>query len=186
MTLVIIVIVLTAALAFSRMMHAKHARRYAAARLEIARVVVEMDRLMESGKIRLGHRTHDLLYPLMLRSQYREQWKMPWKFWQVPRAHRERWTVIEDEVKNQPEVRKLLERFSKAAWSAYLNKRPVCSLWFILWVTLCFGGLGALFGALLAGHFANEGFRKVKRLVADYYASAMTLRDCSSPELKSC
>ncbi len=161
------------AISVLRVQRAAHRRRLAAARLELARVVLEMDRLMSTGKIRLGHCTHDHLYPVMLRSQACDRWTVPWRFWRRSSEYTRRWTEIEKEVKQQPVVNELLARFRRAAWSAFMNDRPILSLVFVAWVMSCLGGLLLLVRAILASFSFAEGCRKLRLKVVDYFASAV-------------
>ena len=97
-------------------LRARHRRRLAEARLEIARTMTEMENLMLHGHIKLGDLCHDKIYHMMLASLYAKRYCPAWKFWSLSsikevKAVRDR---FQDEVKNQSDIGKLLQRYAKA------------------------------------------------------------------------
>ena len=168
-----------------KVLHVKHLRRLAQARLDIARAVLEMDRLMGAGKVTLGHKTHDILYQMMLRSQYTRKWLVPWRFWEVSKAERECYQQINREVANNPALKEIHRQFRTAAFSALWNNRPIMGLIFVLWVFIFLGGLSLLISGILARAMLRKSIANFKQLVIDSYGSWMAWQT-STLNLKGC
>lgn len=129
--------------------HARHRRRLAEARLEIARVATEMEKIMLEGHVKLGDLCHDKIYQLVLESLYARTYCVPWNFWKKSPTHiiemRKR---FQDEIAQKTEIGKLLLRFARADLKAFKNNRPLGSMCFVLWVMIFAGGISVLLMAL--------------------------------------
>lgn len=162
--------------------HARHLRRLAEAKLEIARVVTEMEKLMLNGHIKLGELCHDKVYHTMLASQYSSRYSAPWKiwtFWVCAKEIQAVRTRIQEEVKTNPEIGSLLQRFASANVKAFKNNRPIVFVWFALWVLIFAGGLSVLMARLrvyllsLIGIFtAVKAWSNFKKTISNYVADS--------------
>lgn len=142
----IICISLVMVINLHRYLHARHQRRLAEARLEITKVITEMERCMlrTEHKLTVGDIFHDVLYPQMVQMQYVRKFKVPWKFWARPSNFKEIRERLVPEITNETPLGKLFSAYSRASFKAFKNNRPFASLLFLGWVLMFAGGLGVL------------------------------------------
>jgi hypothetical protein len=151
MEMIIFSVALAILLNLPIVLRARHQRRLAEARLELARTMTEMEKLMLHGHIKLGDLCHDKIYHMMLESLYAKRYCPAWKFWNLSKikdvkAVRDR---FQDEVKKQSDIGKLLQRYAKADLKAFQNNRPAIYILFVLWVMVFSGGAVVLLSGLL-------------------------------------
>ena len=181
MEIIIFSVALAILLNLPIVLRARHRRRLAEARLEIARTMTEMERLMLRGHIKLGDLCHDKFYHVMLESLYAKRYVAPWKFWSLSsikevKAVRAR---FQEEVKKQSEIGKLLQRYAKADVKAFKNNRPVIYVLFIMWVMIFSGGVVVLLSGLLmllVGIFgvvtAVNAWKKFRKTIGGFIADS--------------
>ena len=208
MTIIIECLLLAILFNVPMLLHALHRRRFAAAKLEISRVVTEMELLMLRGDdLKLGDICHDQIYQRMLKTQYATRFTVPWKFWQLPEDFAIIRKRIHHETSKKTPLGKLLIRHNYACFQAFRNNRPGASLVFMLWVLVFAGGTSVLLiglrgfllglvGIVLAQNsaqkawhnFKQKGWQNYKQLTSECYAACNSLqlaearkRSASSP-----
>jgi hypothetical protein len=155
-------------------MHYRHKRKLAEARLEIAKVVTEMDELMLSGEtLQVGDLCHDKIYQWMLSANYCERFRAKWQFWKRPSAElvemRDR---IASEIDRETEVGKLLTRYVMAQYRAFVYNRPVASICFRLWLLTLAGGIVILLAGMFSILKIMQTWERFNRYRAETYVAA--------------
>jgi hypothetical protein len=155
-----------------------HNRRYAEAKLEIAKCVTEMEMLMLNGELKLGDVCHDRIYQNMLCSQYAKRYGTPWKFWKPQPQIKEIRERLHAEMSQKTPLAKLLTRYGAANYKAFRNNRPAASFCFLLWVLIFAGGFLILILSLLSAIKITRsavkigsGFSKFKQRAAEAYVA---------------
>ena len=149
---------------------AYHRRRFAEAKLEISRVVTEMELLMLEGDgLRLGDICHDHIYQNMLKAQYATRYSVPWRFWNKAENFEIIRKRLHHEMSQNTQLGKLLIRYGNASFQAFRNNRPGASLGFMFWVLMFAGGISVLFIGLIGIVSAKKGWKNFKQLASESY-----------------
>ena len=131
----------------------KRLRRAAQARLEIAKVVTNYEKLLLEGKIPLTDPVcHNHFHDYMLSLQYSRRLGVNWKFifHMSSEKSREMKKRLDHEMRQKTEIGELLRNHNLASYKAFVNERPIASMFFWLLVFISAGGALMAFGALLA------------------------------------
>jgi hypothetical protein len=109
--------------------------RLAKAKLEVTKVVNEMNLLMLHGHIKAGNTCHDIVYPVMVETQYDGRFSVTWRFWRPPTdTTRERQQAIHDEINKRTQLGTLLKRFVVAKVECFHYQQPFVFFCFLLWL----------------------------------------------------
>jgi hypothetical protein len=150
----------------------KHLRRLAEAKLEIAKGVTQLDKLMLEGKIKMGELCHDELYRALRNDVYNDRFVAPLRFLTPPGpGFREFRTKLQKELEQQNEVRHLVRRHMFAEMKAFRNAHPYVWYLFVLWVLICAGGIGVLWVGLKSAQHLVKVWGQFKELAAESYLS---------------
>ena len=161
-------------------LHQKRLLRLAKARLDIARTVTSMERLMLSGKIKSGDICHDKMYHAMLRCQYATKHYFPWKFWTPPsRETREMCRKLHQEAAETGEIGELLRGFYDANIRVLNNGQPYLSKLFAVYVIVFCGGLKILVLGLISIVKVRKSYLKFRELTAEW---CMALEESPKPQ----
>jgi hypothetical protein len=172
MELFVIGLLLPALLSFVVFLREKHLRRLAEARLEVARVVTQLEKMMLDGRIKAGQVCHDKVHRAMVRSQYAERYSAAWKLWRRPTP--DFWKFrkqLHEETSDQPDLRELMARHLYATFRAFRNARPFASVCFVIWVAVFAGGFGVLLVGIWGIKRATKAWQDFKQLAAESYVS---------------
>lgn len=157
--------------------------RLAKARLELARSVTAMDKLMLEGTIKAGDVCHDALYQAMLRAQYATKLYFPWRFWVPPTEESKKHRIkLHKELSEQGEVSKSLRKFVEANAHVLFNSQPFVSKFFALYVLIFCGGLKVLIAGLISIVKLHSAYVKFKRLTAEW---SLVLEGQPSPQFRT-
>jgi len=153
--------------------HARHQRRVAQAKLDISKVILEMDEMMLKGEITLGDVCHDHIYEMMLASQRANKYDINWTPWRFfrSRSHVESLkafvVAMQEEMKRNPKVEELFSRYIRADFCVFRFSRPIIAIVFTVWVAFCIVGLAVII----------KGHRSFKAKCA---ALKLTVAECYS------
>lgn len=168
-------------IAVSTWLHAYHRRMVAQARLDIARIVLEMDKLMLAGEIKLGDVCHDHVYKAMMAAQRAQKYDIDWSPWarkQDVEKARKFVANMDREMREHPQLKNLLLGFRRSVFCAFRHSRPVMAFVFSLWILTCLIGLKSIMVVLqgiLKIHSAQKNWEKFKTTVAESYAGFQIL-----------
>lgn len=177
MEFLIAILVLVTLVNTMQWVHARHRRRAAQARLEIARTVTRLEEKLLSGEVAAGNVCHDRIFKRMLEIQYAERLGVKWKWWQklTPEQEQER-RFLHTEMAAGTELGNILRQYAMAVMSSFRNQRPYVALVFLGWLSFSVGGLLAALGGVWAlasaGLFGLKLLGGLKRLVEPLFAKA--------------
>jgi hypothetical protein len=155
---------------------ARHQLRLAEARLEIARTITEMEKLMMDSTLKMGEVCHDRIYQNMLKSQYATKYFTPWKFWRRQSDFEEVRKKLHEEMSKNTPLAKLLVRYGNADFKAFRNSRPCASFIFLLWVLAFAGGFLILLIGLFSTVKISEAWCKFKQRASETYVISSSIQ----------
>lgn len=176
-TIIILSFLLAVLMNLPMLLREKHLRRLSEAKLTIVKTLTEMENLLRAGQIKQGEICHDVIYQIMLKSQYSNHDRVPWAFWKLPSAEFHKFRArLHTEMNQSSDLARILRTFVSADFRALRNKRPFASLCFIIWTFLFFGGIGmmlmGLVGFFKARHAVKNAWCSFKQLAAESYVAA--------------
>lgn len=158
--------------AFWMWFRAYNAKRLALARLDIAKVVLEMDELMLAGETKAGDVCHDRIYGLMMQSQRATRYDINWRPWEHKHSVAEMRGFLDSlkkEIEKNPKIGELCITYIRADFCAFRNSRPIMALIFSIWIGFCLGGFLVALKGLMAIKTANQAWSNYKLMVAEIY-----------------
>ena len=150
-------------------LRARNRLRYAEAKLEIAGVITEMEKLMLGSDLKLGDICHDHIYQNMLQAHYAFKYSVPWVFWKKKPNFELIRKRLHSEMSGNTPLGKLLIRHGNANFKAFRNNRPIASIGFMMWVLIFAGGLSVLVIGLLSVSKAAKAFKNFNQLASESY-----------------
>lgn len=154
-------------------LHAYHRKMFAQARLDISKVILEMDKLMVSGEITAGNICHDHIYERMLQSQRARRYDINWRPWNTKRPIEELKSFVKDmhcELERHPKVASLFAQYIRSDFCAFKNNRPFMAIVFAIWIAFCFVGFSVVLKSLFTYLWAKESWNTFKVTVAEFYS----------------
>ena len=158
----------------------KNLRRAAQARLEVTRVVTQIEQLMLKGKLTNGEVCHDHLYRSMFRAQFPAFKFSVSTMCRLPNEEARKFVAnLKKEIQSKaPEVQKLIDTFLEANLRVFRFSQPFAYGLFLGWIALCRGGLRLIWGTLLLTLKGIETYQKFKTLAGEL---ALALSDDHQP-----
>jgi hypothetical protein len=175
MTTILLCFLMAVLMNLPMFLHSYHRRRYSEAKLEIARVVTEMETLMLHSELKIGDICHDHIYQNMVRAHYAFKYSVPWTFWRRPADYKIVRQKVHDELSRNTRLATLLARYTNADFKAFRSNRPAASFGFMLWVLIFAGGLGVLVIGLISIFTAKKAWGNYKKVWGNYKQLASEL-----------
>lgn len=125
-------------------------RKFSEARLRIARSVLEMERLMLQGEIKLGCASHDVFFRLMQQVQGSDVYPVNWN---ILKKEDKRTKTLKRQLHEELQQENCnfavyLQNFAQAYFAAYRYSHPFQSAIYYLYLFLVRGGYKILLGGL--------------------------------------
>lgn len=147
---------------------AKRMRRLAEARLEIAKVVTEMEKRMLSGDLKVGEVCHDALYKDMVRCQAASGYRVSLSLSRPSVPEQELRKRLHEEIANHDGVGALLKRYIVAHFRAFRQQRPFMSLMFLFWVAAVIAGILGVFSCVKLLRGGRSWWKDYKQSAAEW------------------
>jgi len=178
--IIIVCIILSVFMNLPILLRERNKRRFAEAKLRLAKTVTAMEKLMLDGKTCLGQVCHDHVYQDMLASFYADRYSISFNIWtrRGPTQDVEDFRAkLREETDKNTEIGGLIGQYLDAEFAAFRFNRPILALFFTAWVAFCIVGFFMLWKSFITIQRARENWREFYTTAAEYYYAICVAQD---------
>jgi hypothetical protein len=152
-----------------RVLQARWLTKFSRAKLDIARLVTKMEKLLLARQFTMGDICHDVLYQDMIQSLHARRYGVKWAFWKDYKRTKEWRNKLHAEIEKNSEVSEIIRKYSRAEFCAFRSNRPLLALLFMVWLIMVASGMLAVLLGLITVTKAHQAWEKFKATAAEYY-----------------